>query len=106
MGKVQSDKVQSDKVKTMNTPRGGTNTTPTWEPLKVEVTQYGGKTPCVIVKQGTDPEPTCVNPHCPRWHNCRRHEQNRKANGLTPSIAIITWFECSWYQPIKNETKQ
>ena len=98
MGKIQGNDIQTMKV----THRGGTTAATAWAPLRVEITQYGGQTPCVIVKQGTDPEPTCVNPHCPRLENCQRHEQNRKDNGLTPSIAIITWYECSWYQPIKK----
>ena len=72
--------------------------------LTSEVDVYGaqadGKSPCVIVKQGTDPNPTCVNPQCPRLKNCHRHIFNRKDNGLTPSIAIITFSDCTYYDAI------
>ena len=71
--------------------------------IKVEVTSYGpsGKdSPCIIVRQGEDKEPTCVNPQCPILDNCHRHATNRKDNGMKPSIAIIPWRDCTWYQPI------
>ena len=78
------------------------------EQVKVtaEVTSYGpqqgGRNPCVIVRQGEDPAPTCVNPQCPKADNCHRHIMNR-TDPRSPSIAIITWYECNWYQPIKEE---
>ena len=73
---------------------------------KTDVTIYGAqpdhRSPCVIVRKGQDHEPTCVNPQCPRIENCRRHVSNRESE-LSPSIAIITWRDCTWYQPIKEE---
>ena len=71
--------------------------------IKVEVTSYGpsGKdTLCIIVRQGEDKEPTCVNPQCPKLDNCRRHATNREETTQSPTIAIITWRDCTWYQPI------
>jgi hypothetical protein len=76
--------------------------------VKATATQYGptegGKSPCVIVRRGEDPEPTCVNPQCPRQLNCRRHIHKR-TDKRTPTIAIITYADCTWYQPIKKEKK-
>jgi hypothetical protein len=75
------------------------------EQVKVtnEVNVYGpqadGHSPCVIVRKGKDPEPTCVNPQCPKADNCRKHIANR-TDSRTPSIAIITWRDCTWYDPI------
>ena len=77
--------------------------------VTTDVTVYGaqpeGKSPCVVVREGEDKEPTCVNPQCPRLGNCRRHVTNRESS-LRPSIAIITWHDCTWYQPIKQEEKE
>jgi len=104
MGKVQSDTFQ--KVSLHG--RGAT-ASPAWDPIEAKVTSYGpqegGKSPSVIVKQGTDPNPTCVNPQCPRLKNCLRHIFNRKDNGLTPSIAIITFRDCTWFDPKKKKKK-
>lgn len=104
MGKVQSDTFQEVSLHGR-----GCKASPAWDPIEAKVTSYGpqegGKSPCVIVKQGTDPNPTCVNPQCPRLKNCHRHVFNRKDNGLTPSIAIITFSDCTWYDPIKKEKK-
>ena len=73
----------------------------------VEVTQLGpgegGKTPYLIVKKGTDPNPTCVNPHCPRQHKCKWHIIKREDNGLTPSIAVIPWSQCTMYKPVRKK---
>ena len=111
MGKVQSDKTETK----MNL--HGSHTAPAWnhEPtgstvgraiVTAEVTQFGpqqgGKNPCIIVRPGEDPAPTCVNPHCPKADNCRKHIQNR-TDKRTPSIAIITWYECQHYDPIDIE---
>ena len=109
MGKVQSDTTQTMK------PHGRAHRSLAWNPqpagaepagraiTKADVTIYGpqegGGTPCVIVRPGTDPRPTCVNPQCPKADNCRKHIANRTAEG-TPSIAIITWYRCSHYDPI------
>ena len=74
--------------------------------LTSEVDVYGaqadGQSPCVIVRPGEDPEPTCVNPQCPRQLNCRRHIHNRE-DKRTPTIAIITYADCTWYNPIKED---
>jgi hypothetical protein len=73
--------------------------------LTSEVDVYGaqadGQSPCIIVRQGEDPAPTCVNPQCPRQLNCRRHIHNRE-DKRTPTIAIITYADCTWYNPIKK----
>lgn len=61
--------------------------------------QEGGKNPCIIVRPGEDPAPTCVNPQCPKADNCRKHIVNRTDRRI-PSIAIITWYECDHYDPI------
>lgn len=73
--------------------------------IEVDITAYGPQpkgTPCVIVRKGEDPEPTCVNPHCPKADNCQRHIMNR-TDPRTPSIAIITWYKCGHYIPLENE---
>lgn len=102
MGKVQSNTTEAVIS------RWGL-TAPSGNAIIAEVTSYGpqegGKSPCIIVKNGTDPNPTCVNPQCPKIKNCKRHVFNRKDNGLTPSIAIITFRDCTWYDPIKKEKK-
>ena len=71
--------------------------------VKADVKVYGpqenGGTPCVIVRKGEDPAPTCVNPQCQKADNCRKHIMNR-TDERTPSIAIITWYECGHYDPI------
>ena len=96
-------KVQSDTTEKMNRHGRAGNGSPAWDLPRTDVTIYGpqegGGTPCVIVRPGTDPNPTCVNPHCPKADNCRKHIANRTAEG-TPSIAIITWYRCSHYDPI------
>lgn len=66
--------------------------------------QVGGQSPCTIVRPGEDPEPTCVNPQCPRLGNCHRHVTNR-TDPRTPSIAIITHRDCTWYDPIEPDNK-
>lgn len=113
MGKVQSDTIEK-KMK----PRGS-HRAPSRNPQPVatiksdgrdiitaSVTKYGpqdgGKNPCIIVRPGEDPAPTCVNPHCPKADNCRKHIVNR-TDPRTPSIAIITWYECDHYDPIDPE---
>ena len=113
MGKVQSDTIEK-KMK----PRGS-HRAPSRNPLPVatiksdgrdiitaSVTKYGpqdgGKNPCIIVRKGEDPEPTCVNPQCPKADNCRKHIMNR-TDPRTPSIAIITWYECDHYDAIDPE---
>lgn len=99
-------KVQSDKTQTMNATVGRGGTSPRWAPVRAEVTSYGpqqgGKNPCVIVRQGEDPAPTCVNPQCYRADNCRKHITNR-TDPRKPSIAIITWRDCDHYDPIDPE---
>ena len=110
MGKVQSD------IKTQMSTRGSL-TAPAWNPepvgqpiggaiVKAKVTKYGpqdgGKNPCIIVRPGEDPAPTCVNPQCPKADNCRKHIMNR-TDPRTPSIAIITWYECDHYDAIDPE---
>ena len=107
MGEVQ-DYNQKTKV------TRGSLTAPAWDPepkthkvgkafVKAKVTKYGPQpnsaTPCIIVRPGEDPAPTCVNPQCYRAGNCRKHILNR-TDKRTPSIAIITWHECSHYDPI------
>ena len=71
--------------------------------LTSEVDVYGaqsdGQSPCIIVRQGEDPAPTCVNPQCPKADNCRKHIMNR-TDPRTPSIAIITWSDCTHYDAI------
>lgn len=113
MGKVQSDTIEK-KMK----PRGS-HRAPSRNPQPVatiksdgrdiitaSVTKYGpqdgGKNPCIIVRPGEDPAPTCVNPHCPKADNCRKHIVNR-TDPRTPSIAIITWYECGHYDAIDPE---
>ena len=113
MGKVQSDTIEK-KMK----PRGS-HRAPSRNPQPVatiksdgrdiitaSVTKYGpqdgGKNPCIIVRPGEDPAPTCVNPHCPKADNCRKHIVNR-TDPRTPSIAIITWYECDHYDAIDPE---
>ena len=59
----------------------------------------GRYSPCVIVRPGEDPEPTCVNPQCPKADNCRRHIRNR-TDPRKPSIAIIPWRDCTHYDAI------
>ena len=99
-------KVQSDTTEKMNRHGRAGNGSPAWDLQKADVKVYGpqegGGTPCVIVRPGTDPRPTCVNPQCPKADNCRKHIANRTAEG-TPSIAIITWYRCSHYDPIDPE---
>ena len=109
-------KVQSDSTETKMNPRGGLqaparNPQPAGQPVgraivTSEVTSYGpqqgGKNPCIIVRKGEDPAPTCVNPHCPKADNCRKHIQNR-TDTRTPSIAIITWYGCVHYDAIDPE---
>ena len=111
MGKVQSDTTQMMNLHGRATSSPAWNPEPTGQPVgraivKAKVTSYGpqegGGTPCVIVRPGTDPRPTCVNPQCPKADNCRKHIANRTADG-TPSIAIITWYRCSHYDPIDPE---
>ena len=95
----------------------GSLTAPAWNPEPVgqpiggaivtaKVTKYGpqdgGKNPCIIVRPGEDPAPTCVNPQCPKADNCRKHIMNR-TDPRTPSIAIITWYECDHYDAIDPE---
>lgn len=102
MGKVQSD-IQTQEMKA--THGSGATAAPAWAPQSVEVTVYGPQpegTPCVIVRRGEDPAPTCVNPHCPKADNCRKHVMNR-TDPRTPSIAIITWYRCGHYDPIDPE---
>jgi hypothetical protein len=43
-----------------------------------------------------------VNPQCPKADNCRKHIMNR-TDPRTPSIAIITWYECDHYDAIDPE---
>jgi hypothetical protein len=108
-------KVQSDTNKKVNTRRS--LAAPAWDPtpheqhvgraiVKSKVTKYGpqhgGKNPCIIVRPGEDPAPTCVNPQCPKADNCRKHIMNR-TDQRTPSIAIITWYECDHYDAIDPE---
>lgn len=111
MGKVQSDTVETK----MNL--HGSQTAPAWNPqptgqpvgraiVTAKVTSYGpqqgGQSPCIIVRPGEDPAPTCVNPQCPKADNCRRHLMNR-TDPRRPSIAIITWSDCTHYDPIDPE---
>lgn len=106
-------KVQSDTPKTKVRPRRG-HRSPAGNPhpqaaetcgraiVTANVTAYGPQpdgTPCVIVRPGDDPCPTCVNPQCYRADNCRKHITNR-TDPRTPSIAIITWRDCTHYDPI------
>lgn len=70
--------------------------------VEVSITSYGpkdGKNPCVVVRPGEDPSPTCVNPRCLRRDNCRKHVMNR-IDTRTPSIAIIPWYGCDHYEAI------
>lgn len=110
MGKVQSD------IKTKVRNHRGSLTAPSGNPrpagesggraiVSTDVTTYGPQpdgTPCVIVRPGEDPAPTCVNPQCPKADNCRKHIMNR-TDPRRPSIAIITWYECGHYDPIDPE---
>ena len=109
MGKVQSDIATKEMTR-------GSLAAPAWNPeptgqpvgraiVKAKVTSYGPQpngTPCIIVRPGEDPAPTCVNPQCPKADNCRKHIMNR-TDERTPSIAIITWYECGHYDPIDPE---
>ena len=70
--------------------------------VKVYGPQPNGKNPCVIVRPGEDPAPTCVNPQRPKADNCRKHIMNR-TDPRKPSIAIITWYECKYYDAIDPE---
>ena len=74
--------------------------------LTSEVDVYGaqsdGQSPCIIVRPGEDPAPTCVNPQCPKADNCRKHITNR-TDPRKPSIAIITWSDCTHYDAIDPE---
>ena len=74
--------------------------------LTSEVDVYGSQSdeqsPCVIVRPGEDPAPTCVNPQCPKADNCRKHIMNR-TDPRKPSIAIITWSDCTHYDAIDPE---
>ena len=74
--------------------------------IEATITSYGvqpgAKNPCVIVRRGDDPNPTCVNPQCPKADNCRKHVMNR-TDPRTPSIAIIPWYDCDYYDAIDPE---
>ena len=111
MGKVQSDTIETKVTR-------GSRRASLWNPepsaeqsagraiVTTNVTIYGpqqgGKNPCIIVRKGEDPSPTCVNPQCPKADNCRKHIMNR-TDPRTPSIAIITWYECDHYDAIDPE---
>jgi hypothetical protein len=101
MGKVQSDTFQEVSLHGR-----GCKASPSWDPIEAKVTSYGpqadGQSPCIIVRKGEDPAPTCVNPQCPKADNCRKHITNR-TDPRTPSIAIITWSDCTHYDAIDPE---
>lgn len=110
MGKVQSDTTETKVNRGSRTaPLGNPHPTAGQPAVRAivttNVTVYGPQpesTPCVIVRQGEDPAPTCVNPQCPKADNCRKHIVNR-TDPRTPSIAIITWYRCGHYDPIDPE---
>lgn len=103
MGKVQSDTFQEVSLHGR-----GCKASPEWDLIEAKVTSCGpqadGQSPCVIVRPGEDPAPTCVNPQCPKADNCRKHIINR-TDRRTPSIAIITFRDCTWFDPIKKKKK-